>query len=338
MTPLQVRPFERSDVAAAAELLAARFAAAQKDEAALAPGAADTESCRAALAALLESRLAQGALASSAGRPVGYWIGVRNLPAPDAAPAYFSPPYSVGTPLHGHALAAGENALEVYRALYAFLAERWVAEGFLVHSFGALDVERDVHDAAVSLGFGRHFTAALRGVEPLAEPTRSDLDIVRATEGELPDVLGLLAEQRAFHARAPMFLPDLRVLHEAQEGLARWALAQPRCPTFVAYRDGRPLGMTLFAPSSFVSAALRDDATVYLFQGVVSERERGGGVGAALLQHAFSWMRADGVTRCALHFLTANPSGPAFWTGHGFRPVEHFLSRTIDPRMAWSGR
>jgi len=77
---------------------------------------------------------------------------------------------------------------------------------------------------------------------------------------------------------------------------------------------------------------------VYLFQGVVSERARGGGVGAALLQHALAWMRRDGVTRCALHFLAANPSGQPFWTGHGFRPVEHFLTRTVDGRMAWSGR
>jgi len=338
VTRLQVRAFERADVPAAAELLAARFAAAQKAEPALVPAASDTSACRASLDALVGTRLAEGAVASFAGRPLGYWIGVRNLPAPDAAPAYFNPPYSVGTPLHGHAIDAGEDALEVYRALYAFLAERWVAEGFLAHGSGVLDVERDAHDALVKLGFGRHFTCALRGVEPLAEPTRADLEIVAAGERELPDVLALLAEQRAFHARAPMFLPDLRVLREAQDDLARWVLGQPRCPTFVAYRDGQALGMTLFAPRGFVSKALADDATVYLFQGVVRERERGGGVGAALLQHALGWMRADGVTRCALHFLSANPSGPAFWTGHGFRPVEHFLSRTIDARMAWSGR
>jgi GNAT superfamily N-acetyltransferase len=338
VTHVQVRSFERSDVAAAAELLAARFAAAQKREAALASSAADPQSCRAALAALAENRLAQGALASAAGRPIGFWIGLRSLPAPEAATAYFSPPYSVGTPLHGHAHAEEEDALEVYRALYAFLAERWVAEGFLAHSLGGLEVEREAHDAWVKLGFGRHFTCALRGVEPLAEPTRADLEIRQAGEPELPDVNALLAEQRRFHARAPMFLPDLRVLHEAQEGMARWILTQPRCPIFVAYRDGRALGMTLFAPNSFVSSALRDDATVYLFQGVVSERERGGGVGAALLQHALAWMRRDGVTRCALHFLSANPAGAPFWTSHGFRPVEHFLSRTIDARMAWSGR
>jgi len=338
VSAVQVRPFERSDVADAAELLAARFAAAQKAEAAVNPAAHDTAACRVALGALVDNRLAQGAIASFAGRPLGFWIGVRNLPAPEAAMAYFSPPHSVGTPLHAHAVAAGEDALAVYRALYAFLAARWLTDGFLTHSVGALDVERETHDAFVTLGFGRHFTCALRGVEPLAEPTRADLELRRATDAELPDVFALLAEQRAFHARSPMFLPNLAILHAAQEEQARWILAQPRCPTFLAYRDGRALGMTLFAPGAFVSSALRDDATVYLLQGVVRETERGGGIGAALLQHALGWMRGDGVTRCALHYLSANPSGSVFWPGHGFRPVEHFLTRTIDARMAWSIR
>jgi GNAT superfamily N-acetyltransferase len=338
VSALQVRPFERSDVAAAADLLAARFAAARMAESAIAPSAYDTSTCRAALAALVENRLAEGALASFAGRPIGFWIGLRNLPAPEAAAAYFGPAHSVGAPLYAHACAAGEDALAVYRALYAFLAERWVAEGFFTHTVGALEVERDVHDAFVTLGFGRHFTCALRGVEPLAEPTRADLEIRTATEADHPDVFELLAEQRAFHARAPMFLPNLSILRPALEAQARWVLSQPRCPTFVAYRDGRALGMMLFAPHTFVSKELRDDATVYLFQGVVRASERGGGVGAALLQHALAWMRADGLTRCALHYLSANPSGSVFWPSHGFRPVEHFLTRTVDARMAWSGR
>jgi len=172
----------------------------------------------------------------------------------------------------------------------------------------------------------------------LAEPTRADLEIRTATEKELPDVFALLAEQRAFHASSPMFLPNLRILHAAQEAAARELIAQPRCPTFLAYQEGRALGMQLFAPATFMSWPLRDDATVYLFQGVVSERERGSGVGAALLQHSLAWMRREGVRRCGLHYLSANPSGAPFWTHHGFRAAEHFLHRTVDARMAWSAR
>lgn len=228
--------------------------------------------------------------------------------------------------------------MALYRALYAHLAGDLVADGFLEFGVGVAVGERDAHDAWVSLGFGRNFTLALRGVEPLAEPARTDLEIREAAEKDLPEVFALLAEQRVFHASAPMFLPNLRILHEPQENLVRSLIGQPRCPIFVAWRDGRALGMDLFAPRSFVSWPLRDDATVYLFQAVVSERERGSGVGAALLQHALAWMRRESVRRCGLHYLSANPSGAVFWTRHGFRPAEHFLHRAVDARMAWSFR
>jgi GNAT superfamily N-acetyltransferase len=337
VTRVQVRGFEPADLDAASRLLAARFerARAQVSD----PGSSDrdTVSCRAALESLAAAKLVRGAVATRGAEPIGFMLARRSLAAPDSALAYFSPAFSVASPLSGHAVAAGEDPLEVYRALYARLAGDFVADGFLEHGVGVLAGEREIHDAWVTLGFGRSFTLAMRGVEPLAESTRSDLEIRTATEKELPQVFALLAEQRAFHARAPMFLPDLRILHDAQESQARWLIGQPRCPTFIAWREGRALGMQLFAPSAaFVSWPLCDDATVYLFQGVVSERERGARVGAALLQHSLAWMRRENVRRCGLHYLAANPSGAPFWTSHGFRPAEHFLHRTVDARIAWS--
>jgi GNAT superfamily N-acetyltransferase len=338
VTRVQVREFAPADLDPAARLLAARFARVRARSAHVNAAASDTAECRAALEGLLAAKLASAAVATWAGEPIGFAIASRSVAAPDSAQSYFNPAGSVGIPLYGHAVSGDEDPLAVYRALYAFLAARWVADGFLAHGIGVLVEERDAHDAWVTLGFGRHFTAALRGVEPLAEPTRADLEIREAGEKELPEVFALLAEQRAFHASSPMFLPDLRILHDAQGAMARGLITQPRCPTFVAYLDGRALGMQHFAPAGFLSWPIRDDTTVYLFQGIVRASERGGGVGAALLQHAFAWMRREGVTRCGLHYLAANPSGPPFWTHHGFRAAEHFLHRTVDARIAWSLR
>ena len=339
MTHLQVRAFEPADLEPASELLASRFARAREQLPEPDFPRTDTAACRASLEALASARQVRGAIATRGAERIGFVLAERSLHAPDSAQAYFSPAFSVAIPLHGHAVAASEDALEVHRALYARLAGELVPEGFLDYGIGVLANEREAHDAFATLGFGRSATLALRGVAPLEAPARSDLEIRQATEKELPDVLSLLAEQRAFHARAPMFLPDLHILREAQEGQARWLLGQPRCPTFIAYRDGRALGMQLFAPSTtFVSWPLRDAATVYLFQGVVRETERGGGVGSALLQHALAWMRRENVRRCGLHYLSANPSGAPFWTRHGFRAAEHFLHRSIDTRMAWSSR
>jgi GNAT superfamily N-acetyltransferase len=336
---LQVRDFEAADLEPASRLLAARFARARGAAPEPAFTGVDTASCRAALETYSLGKHVRGVVASRGAAPAGFVLAQRSVSAADSVQAYFSPAYSVASPLFGHAVAADEDPVDVYRALYARLAADLVSDGFLDHGIGVLAGEGAAHDAWVTLGFGRGFTLALRGVEPLEAPVPADLEIRQATEKELPDVFALLAEQRAFHARSPMFLPNLRILREAQEGQARWLLAQPRCPTFLAYRAGRALGMQLFAPAGiFVSWPLRDDGTVYLFQGVVSEQERGGGVGAALLEHALAWMRRENVRRCGLHYLSANPSGAVFWTRHGFRPAEHFLHRTVDARIAWSAR
>jgi len=336
---VQVRDLQPADLDVASELLAARFERARKQVADSGFAAPDTDACRAALQAQLSGKHVRGVLATRGSEPVGFLLAQRSTSAPDSVQAYFSPAFSVAIPLAGHAVAANEDPLDLYRALYAKLAGELVADGFLEHGIGVLESERSAHDAWVTLGFGRSFTLALRGVEPLPAPTRTDLEIREATEKDLPDVFALLAEQRAFHARSPMFLPDLRILRDAQEGQARWLLRQPRCPTFLARRGGRAIGMQLFAPAaSYVSWPTRDDSTAYLFQGVVSEVERGGGVGAALLQHALAWMRRENLRRCGLHYLSANPSGAVFWTRHGFRPAEHFLHRTVDARIAWSAR
>ena len=84
--------------------------------------------------------------------------------------------------------------------------------------------------------------------------------------------------------------------------------------------------------------AARGDAVAYLLQAVVLPAERGGGAGAALLQHALAWLRREGFAGCGLHYLTGNPSGPPFWTRHGFRAAEYHLRRIVDPRIAWSAR
>lgn len=336
MTQPQVRDFLPGDLDAAARLLAARFARALEPLAGPETAVRDTAGCRRALESLASARYTRGVVATRGVERIGFLFAERVLTPPDSAQSYFNPAFSAASPLHGHAVAADEDPASVYSTLYAALAGDFVADGFLEHGVGVLASERELHDAWVELGFGRSASLAFRGVEPLAEATRTDLEIRQATEKELPEIFALLAEQRAFHARPPMFLPNLRILREPQEGLARALLGQPRCPTFVAYRGGRALGLQLFAPLSFISWPLRDDSTVYLFQGVVSERERGAGVGPALLQNSLAWMRRENIRRCGLHYLSANPSGAPFWTSHGFRPAEHFLHRTIDARMAWS--
>ena len=73
---------------------------------------------------------------------------------------------------------------------------------------------------------------------------------------------------------------------------------------------------------------------VYLFEGIVANGVRGGGIGGTLLRHSMDWARQAGHQTCTLHFAPANSLGAPFWLGHGFVPVEHTMERVIDSRVA----
>ena len=59
------------------------------------------------------------------------------------------------------------------------------------------------------------------------------------------------------------------------------------------------------------------------------------GVGRALTARTMAWAREAGYDVCMAHFLTASRAA-SFWQGLGFRPVTHWLTRTIDERTTWA--
>ena len=142
MTRAQVRDFAAADLEPASRLLAARFALARDRSTDPATSAPDTDACRAALQAQLSGKHVRGVLATRGSEPVGFLLAQRSTSAPDSVQAYFSPAFSVAIPLAGHAVAANEEPLELYRALYAGLAGELVADGFLEHGIGVLESER----------------------------------------------------------------------------------------------------------------------------------------------------------------------------------------------------
>ena len=86
----------------------------------------------------------------------------------------------------------------------------------------------------------------------------------------------------------------------------------------------------------WITPMVTPEKTVYLYQGVVSESVRGGGIGKAILSQGIEWAREQGYQHVALHFASPNVSGARFWQAQGFVPIEHRMSRHIDERIAWA--
>ncbi|GIW13008.1 MAG: hypothetical protein KatS3mg062_0447 [Tepidiforma sp.] len=332
---LEVRPLDAGDAAACGALLAARHRADAERLPFLEPRLGEPAVAAEAVRAVLGRPMAQGAVAVRGERVVGYCAGVVQSFSPRDLAAQFLPLRAAAVPSAGHAVDPAEDAVAVYRLLYAALAEGWVRDGVLVHRIDVPAGDRAVEEAWLTLGFGRVMTAATRRTgEPVEGASSGSVRVDVATAEDFAVVQRLSRELAAHHRRAPMFWPDVGEAAPAMDGFLRAALGGS-VPTFLAWEGSRAVGMQVFLDPGFTPDVVRQEQRLYLFEGVVSEAVRGGGVGTALLRASMAWAAEHGRELCTLHWAAGNFSGAPFWLGHGFVPVEHTMERRIDERALW---
>jgi ribosomal protein S18 acetylase RimI-like enzyme len=333
---VQIVPFADEHLDGAASVLAQR-AAADRQRAPMLPARFEARDAAAALIAQ------QGGHADSAGvvalrgaEVAGFMLGRPALPPPTAMWASFVRPRAASIDYAGFA-ATGEDAVELYRLMYAALAQQWVDAGLFCNYVEAPADDETALEAWFSLGFGQEIAFAVRDTTPLAPGTRAaeGLEIRRASAADFEDVMRLADGLARYHAGSPMFLPYPRETWPDARAYQERLLAEPNNPHWLAYRDGAAVGMQTFHHPT-VAEAQRPDGATYLFQGFTMGGGRGAGVGSALLEHTMAWARESGFDWCTLHFLTANLLGARFWQRHGFRPLCYRLVRQVDERIAWA--
>ncbi len=332
---LQIVPFEPSHLPAAAELLAARHRQDRIREPRLPAAFEHAEAVLPQIAHALETPGARGVAALRDGTPVGFLVAAPQLlPQTHAMSQYFPVRGAFAWYPH-HAVAPGDDVYGVYRAMYARLAESLVRSGVFAHFVETPARDSETQEALFSLGFGRDLCAAVREVDrPVDEG--ADVEIHVASAEDIDVVMTLVDELTLHHALAPIFFPAVPEAKPAQREFQQSILAEPGNAHFVAYRGGRALGMQTFLTRGLLNPMCAPEASVYLFQGIVSKDARFAGVGKALLARTMVWARDQGYRYCALHYATANLEGAAFWTAQGFEPLSYRLCRRIDERAVWA--
>jgi GNAT superfamily N-acetyltransferase len=273
-----------------------------------------------------------GVVAERDGSLVGFMFGEEMLFAPDHFASQYIPPQSADIGVDSHGVATGEDLLDVYRAMYAELASHWVGRGLFTQRVHIVpDVE--VQEAWVTLGFGRHLTAAVRETAPpVSAASRNGIEVHQAAAEDIDVVMSLADCLNRHHLQSPIFWPILPAPQPAAREFNLGHLGDPGTnPYFVAYMDGRPIAMQTFIKPGFLPSVVDQESNLYLFEGIVDENARSGGVGAALLDHTMAWLREHGIRWCTLHFASMNPHGAPFWLKHGFIPVEHEMGRSATP-------
>ncbi|MGH2599604.1 MAG: GNAT family N-acetyltransferase, partial [Dehalococcoidia bacterium] len=269
-----------------------------------------------------------GAVALRDGRMAGYLIGRPWLGRPVLRERSGWVDYA------GHAVEA-DDAVDLYRALYAAVAPRWLERGCFAHYVTLPATDATALDAWYSLGFGRWHIAAVRDVAPPAAMSHAaGVEVHEAGEEDLDVVFRLRRGLGIYHTAAPMFEPYLFDQTELRaETLGR--LRDPRHRVLLAVRGGEPFGMlALSAPDP--PRMMATTGGIHIDEAFVEVAVRGGGAGSMLLDAALRQARDDGYQWSGVSWRAANLSGSRFWLGNGFRPVFVRVLREVDARIAWA--
>jgi GNAT superfamily N-acetyltransferase len=335
---MTVAPFERSrHLDAAALLLADRHRRDRERDPRLPAAFEVPAACRPLIEQALEGPGAAGVVARRGDEVLGFAVMSTFLPAPTHMTAGFFPPRTAQLGYAAHAATQGHEH-DAYRSMYAMLADHFVASGYFEHYAYVAPRDAAVNDVFASLGFGRALTCAVRDAAVPVEGGPADgvqLHMAAAEDGAV--VAALNKELSLHHSRSPIFWPYLHETVASSTEFQAELLADPDANAhWIAYRDGKPLGMNTFMQPVWLAPMVTPERTVYLYQGVVSGEARAGGVGTAILAQGIAWARERGYDHVALHFASANIEGARFWLGNHFEPVEHRLARHIDERIAWA--
>jgi GNAT superfamily N-acetyltransferase len=278
----------------------------------------------------------QGVAAIADGALVGFLTSFESAPDPTSPMARYAPARSSLHLVHGHAVSGAVDPFPVYAALFGELASRSLGAGitdYVVH----VPIGDPATEAAwVALGFGRVNAIAIRDLAPVDRPPGSDVEVRVATPNELDIVDRLVDEEAVFHAGSPIFRPYRRD-DTAQAVRAQLAadLASDEHAFLIARREGSDVGVLSVGPGLGSPLYVPDDAA-YIAATAVLPRERGSGVGAALVAAAVAWARDHGYRAACLHYATANMTSTSFWTGVGFTPVMAHMRRRLDERILTS--
>jgi GNAT superfamily N-acetyltransferase len=147
----------------------------------------------------------------------------------------------------------------------------------------------------------------------IREAGAEDLDAVTDLE------MGVILYDAYFGGSVPR--PATRAL--TREG-SRTSLQQRPSWTWLAERAGKAVGLITVQPpkdAAWITSMTRPGPAAYLQTMFVRPEERGGGVGAALVERAHAALDAHPVAVTLLHYAQVNPVSAPFWSRMGYRPL-----------------
>lgn len=163
---------------------------------------------------------------------------------------------------------------------------------------------------------------------PPAAAATSPGGVRRADAGDALSVAALWTELSAHHARLDARHALRPGSQREIERLVRADLGDPDALVLLYEQQGRACGlcMTRIQHAPPIQREMRRAEIGELF---VRESTRRRGIGRALVDGAFEWLRGRGVDRVVVRVGASNADGQAFWRGIGFAAFVDVLERRL---------
>jgi GNAT superfamily N-acetyltransferase len=318
---LEIGPFSDSDVADAAQLLAARHRHQRLVEPGLPASFEDPTVARGEIERLVGVAGASGSVARSGGRMAGFLLGTPRAER-------WGPNMWVEGP--GHAVTEAETV----RDLYGFAAAGWVADGRTAHYAIVPATDPALVDAWFRVGFGQQHVHAIREVPPSSdrrEPPPT-VRIRRAARGDIPVLARLELVLPEHQVASPVFSLVQPPPYEETLRELKADFDDPAYTLFVAENDGRVIGSAVgcsIERSSENHGIIRPDSAGFLGFAAVLPEARGLGAGRALGEAVLAWAGDAGYERVVTDWRETNLLSSRTWPRLGFRPTFRRLHRAI---------
>ena len=149
------------------------------------------------------------------------------------------------------------------------------------------------------------------------------MDIRKATEGDIREIMRLLVQVNDIHAegRPDIFIKGLTKYDE--KGLTE-IINNPQTPVFAAIKEDGSMAGYCFCVvedhSGFVN--LKPIKTLYIDDLCVDEAMRGQHVGQRLFDYVKEYAKKDGFYNVTLNVWTCNPGAHKFYEALGMEPMK----------------